>query len=187
MNIQDIEKEIQSIPGNGPVLEELYKLLETGEAISLVGAGASAGLWPLWNEFLQEFIAHSLKSGKINSDEAAFFQKEAPQTPLETAQQLRNKIGEQLYFEYLYETFCDKISPYTGGAFTLTHRALLQLPIHNYLTLNYDAGLTNVRAALYPKATTSYFFWDQDNRDLHGEQKLIETYVQKFRPSRSHF
>lgn len=75
MNLQVIEKEIQSILGNGPVLEELYKLLESGEAIALVGAGASAGLWPLWNEFLQGFIAHSLKSGKINSKEATFFQK----------------------------------------------------------------------------------------------------------------
>jgi hypothetical protein len=75
MNLQAIEQEIQSIPGNGPVLEELYKLLESGETIALVGAGASAGLWPLWNEFLQGFIAHSLKSRKINSDEAAFFEK----------------------------------------------------------------------------------------------------------------
>jgi len=47
MNLQTIEQEIQSIPGNGPVLEELYKLLESGEAIALVGAGASAGLLPL--------------------------------------------------------------------------------------------------------------------------------------------
>jgi tetratricopeptide (TPR) repeat protein len=39
---------------------------------------------------------------------------------------------------------------------------LLQLPIHNYLTLNYDAGLTNARTFLYPKATTSYYFWDQE-------------------------
>lgn len=41
---------------------------------SLVGAGASAGLWPLWNEFLQGFIVHSLKFGKITQAEAAFFQ-----------------------------------------------------------------------------------------------------------------
>ncbi|RIK69169.1 hypothetical protein DCC62_23910 [candidate division KSB1 bacterium] len=180
MNIHGIEKEIQSITGNGPVLEELNKLLESGEAIALVGAGASAGLWPLWNEFLQGFITHSLNSGKINSDEATFFQQEAPQTPLETAQQLRHKIGEQLYFEYLYETFSDKISPHTGGAFTLTHRALLQLPIHNYLTLNYDAGLTNARAALYPKATTSYYFWDQEEarriRDRNYKRQVLHAH-----------
>lgn len=76
MNLQVIEKEIQSISGNGPVLEELYKLLESGETIALVGAGASAGLWPLCNEFLQGFIALSLKNGKINSTEAAFFQND---------------------------------------------------------------------------------------------------------------
>jgi hypothetical protein len=154
--------EILSIPGNEPVLGELCKVMEAGAALALVGAGASAGLWPLWNEFLQGFIEYSLKSGKIDKAEAAFFLEQAPQIPLEIAQQLRNKIGDRLYFEYLQETFSDKESPQTGGAFTLTHKALLQLPIHNYITLNYDAGLTNARAAIYPKATTSYYFWDQE-------------------------
>lgn len=161
MNIESVEKEIREIPGNGPVLEVLYKLLESGEAIALVGAGASAELWPLWNEYLQGLIEHSQKNGKISQDEAASFLKEAPQDPLTIAQQLRKKIEDPLYFEYLQETFSDKISPHTGGAFTLAHKALMQLPILNYVTLNYDAGLTNVRAALYPQATTSYYFWDQ--------------------------
>lgn len=162
MNAQDIEKQIKEIPGNDAVLEELYKLLGSGEAIALVGAGASADLWPLWNKFLEDFVNYSLKCGKINQAEADFFLQDAPQSPLETAQQLRNKIGDPLYFEYIQETFKDKISPLTGCAFTRTHQALMQLPIHNYLTLNYDAGLTNARAMLYPKATTSYYFWDQE-------------------------
>ena len=53
--------------------------------------------------------------------EADFFLRQAPQTPLETAQQLRNKIGDPLYFEYIQETFKDKISPHTDGAYTRTH------------------------------------------------------------------
>jgi len=162
MNPHDIEGEIKAVLGNEAVFGELEKLLESGEAIALVGAGTSAGLWPLWNEFLQGFIGYSLRTGKVTKAEADFFLKMAPQTPLETAQQLRNKIGEPLYFEYLQETFSDRISPQTDGAFTLPHQALMQLPIRNYLTLNYDAGLTNARAALYPKATTSYYFWDQE-------------------------
>ncbi len=162
MNQQEIENQIKAIAGNEPVLEELYKLLDAEEAIAFVGAGVSAGLWPLWDEFLTGFVEHSLKLGKITQPEAEYFKKDAAQNPLETAQQLRNKIGERDYFEFLRDTFKDKTSPQTGGAFTLTHKALLQLPIHNYLTLNYDAGLTNARAALYPKATTSYFFWDQE-------------------------
>jgi hypothetical protein len=162
MNLQEIENQIKSISGNEAVLEELYKLLDAEEAIGFVGAGASAGLWPLWDEFLKGFVDYSQKLGKITEGEAAYFKSDASLNPLETAQQLRNKIGDHYYFEYLQETFKDKPSPQTGGAFTLTHKALLQLPIHNYLTLNYDAGLTNARAKLYPKATTSYFFWDQE-------------------------
>lgn len=172
MNIQSVEKEIREIPGNGPVLEVLYKLLESGEAIALVGAGASAGLWPLWNEFLQGLIEHSQKNGKISQDEAAYFLKDAPQDPLIIAQLLRKKIGDPLYFEYLQETFSDKISPHTSGAFTLAHKALMQLPILNYVTLNYDAGLTNARAALYPQATTSYYFWDQEEATRIRDRKF---------------
>lgn len=78
----EVEQEIQSIPGNGLVLEELCRMMEAGEAIALVGAGASAGLWPLWNEFLQGFITYSLKSNKINQTEVDFLQNEAPQKPV---------------------------------------------------------------------------------------------------------
>ncbi len=159
---QQIENAIKAISGNAPVLEKLYALLNSGDAIAFVGAGASAGLWPLWDEFLKGFVDHSLKLGKITPPEADFFKKEAAKKPLVIAQQLRNKIQDRHYFEYLQETFGNKISPFTGGAFTLTHQALLQLPFHNYLTLNYDAGLTNARTAIYPHATTSYFFWDQE-------------------------
>ncbi|MBW2740143.1 MAG: SIR2 family protein [Deltaproteobacteria bacterium] len=176
MNQQDIENQIKAIPGNESVLEEMYKLLDAEEAIAFVGAGASAGLWPLWDEFLTGFVEHSLKLGKITQPEADYFKNDASQNPLETAQQLRDIIGVRDYCIYLQEIFKDKISPQTGGAFTLTHKALLQLPIHNYLTLNYDAGLTNARAALYPKATTSYFFWDQEEaRRIHerGYKRLV--------------
>jgi hypothetical protein len=64
----------------------------------------------------------------------------------------------------------------TGGAYTITQKALLQLPIHNYITLNFDAGLTNARDVLYPKSTTSYFFWDQEQSEKimeEGYKKLV--------------
>ncbi len=162
MRWQETEQAITAIPGNGPVLEKLGRLLEKGEAIALVGAGASAGLWPLWDEFLQGFIESSLRHGRIRPEKADYFKQEAPPTPLETAQQLRLKIGEALYFEYLQQTFSDKPSPQTGWVYTLAHKALLQLPIQNYVTLNYDAGLTNARTVLYPLATSSYRFWNQE-------------------------
>ncbi len=162
MDFERVQTEIEAIPGNGPVLEALCRLLEEGEAIALVGAGASAGLWPLWHEVLDDFIAFGRRHDTISEDDAEFLRQEAASTPLETAQQLRNKLDEPQYFTYLHDTFSDKTSPLTKGAFTPTHQALLQLPVQNYLTLNYDAGLTNARAALYPGATTSYFFWDQE-------------------------
>jgi hypothetical protein len=162
MSIQEIENKIKSIPGNEAALGKLYEVLDSGDAIAFVGAGASAGLWPLWDEFLKDFVDYGFKLGKITKPEADFFKKDISQNALETAQQLKKKIDDRDYFEYLQNTFKDKISPITGEAYTLTHKSLLQLPIHNYITLNYDAGLTNARSVLYPKATTSYYFWDQD-------------------------
>ena len=159
---QAIEEQIKMFPGNEAALEQLYTLLDEGEAIAFVGAGVSAELWPLWNNFLKSFVDHGKKLGKITAEEADYFKEQATDNPLEIAQQLRNKLGKREYFTYLRETFEDKTSDLTNGAYTQNHEALLQLPIHNYVTLNYDAGLTNARAALYPKATTSYLFWDQD-------------------------
>ena len=159
MTIEAIENQIKTIPGNEAALESLYQLLDEKNAIAFVGAGASAGLWPWWNNCMHNFMNQGLKLGKISEEKAKYFKKEAGETPLETAQQLRNELEDRDYFDFLRTTFKDKSSPKTGGSFTLTHKALLQLPIHNYMTLNYDAGLTNARAALYPNATTSYFFF----------------------------
>ena len=90
------------------------------------------------------------KHAPITQDDAEFLLREASHTPLETAQQLRNMIGNGLYFDYLYKTFSDRQSDKTNGAFSRHHQALLQLPICNVLTLNGDAGPTNARVARHP-------------------------------------
>ncbi len=72
MDWHAVETDIRAIPGNSPVLDELYKVLESGEALAMVGAGASAGLWPLWDNFLNGFIDHSREHDRINQAEADF-------------------------------------------------------------------------------------------------------------------
>jgi len=173
MSWQEVEQQIRDIPGNGPVLEKLCDLLESGEAIALVGAGASAGLWPLWDKFLEGMVEYAVSHDKnINQEEAEFLKEQASTIPLEIAQQLRNKMGEKLYFELLQKTFSDsdKKSSQTGGVFTATHQALMQLPLQNYLTLNYDVGLSNAKARLYPESRDNYRFWDQDEA-----REILET------------
>ena len=99
------KNQIKAIAGNEFVLQELCKLLDAKEAIAFVGAGASAGLWPLWDEFLTGFVGHSLKLGKITRPEADYFKNNVSQNPLEIAQQLRNKIGAHDDCKYLQEIF----------------------------------------------------------------------------------
>lgn len=174
-----ITQEIEDIPGNGPVLERLCHILEKGEALALVGAGCSAELWPLCHDFLQGLIEYNKKYRIISPEDAKNFRKEILQDPLKIAQQLRYKMSDPLYFEYFHNIYSDKVSAQTGGCFTLAQQALLQLPIRNYLTMSYDAGLTNARAALFPKATTSYYFWDQEEtkRILNESYKLLVLHV----------
>lgn len=162
MDKEAVEQEIKNIRGNEAVLYKLYELLESGDAIAFAGSGVSAEIWPLWNPLLQELTEYTKSFGKINQPEADFFLRNAIFSPLETAQQIRDKLGDKLYFEFLQDTFSDKMSLQTGCCFTTAQQALIQLPVRNFMTLNYDAGLTNARAVFYPNATTSYYFWDQE-------------------------
>lgn len=56
--------EILSIHGNRPVFDVLTAALRDGEAIAFVGAGASAGMYPLWGKFIELLADHTVVKGK---------------------------------------------------------------------------------------------------------------------------
>jgi len=180
MNSKEIENQIIAIPGNKPVLRKLYKFLDKRKVIALVGAGASAGLWPLWEDFLQNLIAHCIDYGALTKNDILYFQsEEVLSEPLVTAQMLREKLSNDNYFDFLRETFKDKNKSDSNGNkdFTIIHKALIQLPICNYVTINYDSGLTNARANVLPDITIPAYLWDQAEADYivmdNEKEKLI--------------
>ncbi len=53
----------QPIPGNEHALERLRDGLDTKTAIAFVGAGASAGLYPLWGQLINVLIEEASRRG----------------------------------------------------------------------------------------------------------------------------
>ena len=172
MDFKAIEDQIKAIPGNEAVLTELLTLLDNGEGIALVGAGASAELYPLWTSFLNGLVNFGEQHGRIEQAAATYYKSAAENSPLETAEQIKTDIGDKLFFKFLKDTFKDKKSKQTDKNYTLTHKALLELPINNYLTLNYDPGLTNARADLYPESSSSYWIWEDEEVIEIGQNNM---------------
>ena len=66
---------MSDIPGNQHVLERLRELLDSGQAIALVGAGASAGLYPLWSELIRRLAEESVTRGLAKEEDRDFWLK----------------------------------------------------------------------------------------------------------------
>ncbi len=95
---------ILEIPGNQAVYASLKQLLETGSAIAFLGAGTSVPLYPLWPELIAN-LAHEpvLRGLATEADEQYWLRPGAK--PLQTASQIRAKLGDAFYHTFLYETF----------------------------------------------------------------------------------
>lgn len=53
----------RQIPGNEHAFERLRDAIACGEAIAFVGAGASAGLYPLWTGLIRRLADETVKQG----------------------------------------------------------------------------------------------------------------------------
>lgn len=54
---------MRSYPGNDHALDRLREIVGSGQAIAFVGAGASAGLYPLWGELIGWLIGEAERRG----------------------------------------------------------------------------------------------------------------------------
>ena len=52
--------DVLAVAGNRPVFEALVSILEARKAIAFVGAGASAGMYPLWGKFIELLADHAV-------------------------------------------------------------------------------------------------------------------------------
>lgn len=157
---------ILDFPGNRAVFDELMKVVEGGEAVAFVGAGASAELYPLWDQFINQLADHAVAVGKAEATDAARWKKPSDLTPQQRVRPIVAKLGEGLYRNFLRETFKPKQGS-DGKPFTPVHAALMTRPFKGFATTNYDPALEFARAALRPGCLSTGTPTWQDDVEIH--------------------
>jgi len=73
--------EILAIPGNRAVFDALTKLMTEEKAIAFIGAGTSAGMYPLWGSFIEMLADHAVEEGKATEKDAARWKADKTASP----------------------------------------------------------------------------------------------------------
>ena len=142
-------KDILNFPDNRAIFDGLAKLLKEQRAVAFVGAGASAGLYPMWNRFVQLLADHALAEGKADLKDAERWKKDTGSRLQQRIDTIVRRLGEALYRDFLKATFGPARGA-DGRRYTAAHAALLRLPFRGYVTTNYDPALEEARVALRP-------------------------------------
>ena len=155
--------DILSIHGNRPVFDALTSVLQSKEAIAFIGAGASAGMYPLWDKLIERLADYAVAEGKATERDAARWKADMKSTPQQRVNVILRRLGEARYHKFLKETFGPRVGP-DGNRYTVTHAALMRLPFRGYVTTNYDPALDFARMELRPRSlTTGIPIWRDDD------------------------
>jgi tetratricopeptide (TPR) repeat protein len=164
--------EILSISGNRAVYDALVENLSNEKAVAFVGAGASAGIYPLWGELIEQLADYAVAQGKAEPGDAERWKRDKASTAQQRVRNILRKLEEPLYFQFLRQKFSERRGS-DGKRFTATHAALLRIPFRGYVTTNYDPALDFARAEIRPEClTTGIPTWQDDDevyRWLSGE------------------
>jgi hypothetical protein len=166
----------RSIPGNQHAFDELRDLLHGRKAIAFVGAGASAGLYPLWGELIRELADKAVSRGATEADRN-YWLENMGRIPDAVAAGIKRSLDQGTYAELLRDIFRPKAGP-DGNYFTPLQSVLIRLPFKGYITTNFDPGLLEARYRQRPDSRpTGFGTWrDPDvvarwqNGDVFAEQ-----------------
>ena len=157
--------EILDLPGNRRVFDALAGMLRADKAIAFVGAGASAGMYPLWGQFIDQLADHAAAEGKAEARDAARWKADKTSSPQQRVNVIVRKLGEHSYRNFLKDLWpayhCD------GKRYTPTHAALVRLPFRGYVTTNYDPALEFARMEMRPGCLTTGTPTWQDDDEVH--------------------
>ncbi len=119
--------EILDLPGNRRVFDALAGLLRAEQAIAFLGAGASAGMYPLWSQFIDQLADHAAAEGKAEARDAARWKADKTSSPQQRVNVIVRRLGEDKYRNFLKATFGPRYHS-EGKRYTPTHAALVRLP-----------------------------------------------------------
>lgn len=150
---------MDDIPGNTRHIQDLQEQLKQGNLVAFVGAGASAGLYPLWGELIKLLEKEALSLGTVSEDEC--HQLLCSSDPDAQALWLKEKLGRGYYGATLRRLFGYRKGP-DGKPFTRIHESLMKLPFWGYVTTNYDHALITAKIRLDPDCPTGWSTWDNN-------------------------
>jgi hypothetical protein len=153
--------DVLSIPGNGSVYQRLRELVGKGASMAFLGAGVSFPLYPLWDELVTQLAYEPVRRGVASDADEKYWLAASRTKPLQAMAQVRTKLGDAFYCDFLYETFKDRVAM-DGLGYTPAHAALSLLNLKAYITTNYDPGLLEARRHLRPEIRdTGFSVWNQ--------------------------
>lgn len=141
--------DVLSIPGNQYVFDRLQEVLATKEAIAFVGAGASAGLYPLWDGLIRQLADEAVKRGSASDADRVTWLRIATRNPQQAVRGIKDSLDRPVYRAVLARIFGYQTGD-DGKPFTPIQRLLLELPFQGYVTTNYDPGLLEARSVVRP-------------------------------------
>lgn len=134
--------------------ESLIDFISSGDAILMAGAGCSGSLYPAW----PDFVASLEKAAK--SHDPAF--SSDPTNFLEFADKVKECLGDDKYYAFIYKTF--KPGATTHEHF---HETLCHLPFKGITTTNYDTILESALNVIAPSANHSLHFEGTTKAKIH--------------------
>src|SRR5689334_22403637 len=161
-----ILEDILKIPGNQLVFEDLQQFLAEEKAIAFVGAGASAGMYPLWMELIDKLADLAVEKGKADPKERDRWKSDRISIPQKRVEAILWKLGEDNYRQYIKETFAPR-NYKDGRRYTPTHAMLMRLPFRGYVTTNFDPALEFARMETRLGCLTTGTPTWQDDDEVH--------------------
>jgi SIR2-like domain len=143
-----------SLPGNGAVFDELTDRIGRRRAIAFVGAGASADLYPMWNECIRTLAELAVRERKVDAEVARYWLTDPALSPQQRVESIAHRLGERTYREFLRTTFAEKKGS-NGKRYTRVHELLMSLPFRGYVTTNYDPALDFARGEIRSHCRTT--------------------------------
>jgi hypothetical protein len=158
--------DFHAIPGNGPVFEALAQLLAEQQAIAFVGAGASAGMYPVWGAFIDQLADYAVAQGQAEPKDRDRWKADKTSTPQQRVNTIFRKLRAAHYHRFLHDTFAPGRG-HDGKRYTPALAALLRLPFRGYVTTNYDPALEFARVEFRPDCLSTGTPTWQDDEEVH--------------------
>jgi SIR2-like domain len=146
---------------NTPGLSQLRSILSDGHAVAFLGAGASAPLYPLWEELTSQLLDRA--SEHLSPETLRTCRIEAQGSPDAVVELLQRQLHPADYRETLRALFRQRRDPTSGQTWTPVQELVARCNFRGVITTNYDPGIINARLAVRPSVTlTGFASWIDD-------------------------